>query len=374
MRHFRVSTAFSAMLTALAIIAPAAGPAAAQTAAAGPVVEWYRFDTPEAAGLRTVRLVTMPVVVHAPLAGPVSLDVATAYAHGTLERQGGASSDLSGMTDTNVRLRVDVAGDRLGLAAIALLPTGPATLTADELEVASIIAADLLPFRIQNWGTGGAAGAGLTARLPAGGATVQLGASYLAAFEYEPLEANRFGYRPGNQLTGTLAVQQPVGERGRATVQGLVQHFGDDAIEGDGMFSPGSRGQLVASYATAFGAGSSVVAYAGGAYREGGLALHAFTRDGPSQTLLLGGGGLRLPAGPAVIVPTVDVRLLRSDDGIDQGYVAGAGAAVELPAGPFIITPTVRGRFGNVTVREGAESAITGLELALTARFSTSAR
>jgi hypothetical protein len=375
MRNSMIPSTLATCLAAVAALVPAtAVPVVAQTAAAGAVVEWYRFATPEAARVRTIRLVSVPVAVQAPLAGPVHLAVSTAFAQASMEHDDGRSTNLSGPTDTSVRLGVDVAGDRLGVAAIALLPTGSATLSADELEVAGLVAADLLPFRIHSWGTGGAAGAGLTARLDHGSATLQVGASYLVAFEYEPLEANRFGYRPGDQLTGTLAVQQPMGARGRATVRAMVQHFRNDVIDGSSMFAPGNRGQLMASYAAAFGDDASAVVYVGGAYREDGLALHAFARNGPSQTLLLTGGGLRLPAGPAVFVPTVDVRLLRSGDGIGQGYLAGAGAAVELPAGPLVFTPALRGRFGNVTVRQGAESAITGLELALTARFGNTAR
>ena len=81
------------------------------------------------------------------------------------------------------------------------------------------------------------------------------------------------------------------------------------------------------------------------------------------------GGMLRRGMASGFLTPRVDVRVFRSEDGVGQGYVAGVGAAYEVRAGSVTLAPSVTGRIGQVTVREGQESGITGFEAGLTLRF-----
>jgi hypothetical protein len=128
---------------------------------AGATFESYFFASPDDVDLDRVTLITVPLAVDFRVMSNIDLRVASAYARGMLTRSDGVESTLSGMTDTEVRLTLGLRGDMLRLSAVGLLPTGVAELSADEMDVAGVIAADLLPFAISNWGTGG--GVGLSA-------------------------------------------------------------------------------------------------------------------------------------------------------------------------------------------------------------------
>jgi len=94
----------------------------------------------------------------------------------------------------------------------------------------------------------------------------------------------------------------------------------------------------------------------------------------PSQDLVYTGIGFRHPLGGAVLVPSVDVRVLGNEAGVEQGNTVTAGTGLELGVGPTTLVPAVRARFGRLTVRSGQESAFTGLEFGLTLRSRTLSR
>jgi hypothetical protein len=66
-----------------------------------------------------------------------------------------------------------------------------------------------------------------------------------------------------------------------------------------------------------------------------------------------------------VFVPSLDVRVLGSPNGVEQGGAVSAGAGIEVPAGSVLATPTVRARFGRLTVRAEQASAFQGFEVGL---------
>jgi hypothetical protein len=358
------------------LLACLAAPAApqGQSAAAGASFERYSFGNADATTVRSIALLAFPLGVDASLIGPLALQLRGAFAHGTLTRSDATQATLAGLTDTDVRLVARFAQGRLSLIGLASLPTGAATQSASEAEVASIVAADLLPFRIAYWGAGGGAGVGTAWRADYGGLRMHAGASYLFAREFEPLATDRFGYRPGNQASANLGVEQEVGESGRIGLQLSMQRYQDDALDGERLYRPGDRVQAIGSFALVLGDAGSAIIYAGGMHRGEGSALHALSQDAPAQTLMLAGGGMRLALGGVTLLPSMDTRIFRSEDGVGQGWLAGAGLAVELPAGPLTLAPSARGRFGNIVVRQGRESGISGVDVALTARLQAGRR
>lgn len=336
---------------------------------AGATFEAYSFGDEEAVGLRSLSLFSLPLAAAAPLGNQAMVEVRSAFARGSLETVGGETVEVSGLTDTEVRLGFRIPGSvTLQLQAIGVLPTGNSSHTTEEAVVAGAIASDLLPFRVSNWGAGGGAGALVGVNRAFGATAVGVSASYLTGREFEPLAGEAFQYRPGNHLRVRGAVDHDVAGGGRVTASLTVDRYSEDLFEETNLYQAGDRIQTVVSYSFRQGRTGSGVVYGGLFHRSEGTALLDAAPDIPSQQLILAGTGLRRATGVGVLVPTADVRVYRTADGVGQGWLPGAGLGLELAAGSWTVVPTVRGRYGRIVVREGSESPITGLEVSLTAR------
>lgn len=358
-----------ALLACAAASAPElAAQVSEQQVGAGIRFERYTFASPERVDIERLTLVTVPVSGRDWLTPQLEIAISGAYAEGTLRRRDGRESTLAGLIDTEVRLTASLAADRLRLTALALVPTGASQLRADQMDVAGIVAADVLPFAISNWGTGGGFGLSAAAALPVSDATaLGFSAGYVVAREYEPINTTAFAYRPGNQLHLRAAVDRTFGAS-KAALQLTYLHHGRDELAGANLYQPGDRLQAVGSFSFAAGRRASGLLYAGYLRRQRGEYTEIVQLT-PAQDLVYGGAALRQPVGRRlVLVPSADARLLGNDDGIDQGYAASLGAGVEVSVGNFEIVPLARARFGRLTVRSAQESSLTGMELGITLR------
>jgi hypothetical protein len=384
------SHALTAGLLALAAVLPAA--AAAQEsgwlAGAGTSYETYHFGDAQTAGIESLSLFVVPLAAQIPLGRVVSVGMNGSYARGTLADGTGGTHTLSGFTDSELTLNIPIerGGTTVTLTGMAILPTGKATQTPEEAIVAGAMAAELLPFSITNWGSGG--GAALAASVAQRFGETGLGASvgYRATSEFEPLDGQSFGYRPGNELRVRLAADRTIGGSRKASLSLTMFRYGNDRFEGQNLFQSGTRLQALASYAFPVGYGNAAVLYAGGLHRSAGSLLTTLPGDGadpdaPSQTLLLFGGGARAPSRLGVLVPTADLRLFRREDGIGQGYLYGLGLGIEFPLAraadgtpAATLIPSVKGRLGNLKMAEDASTGVTGAEVGLTLRFGGAAR
>jgi hypothetical protein len=374
MMTMRVPVLRRGLLLGLAVLCAMPGHAAAQgvedipwAGAAGVRVESYRFAEPGAVGLSSVTLTTVPLVAEAWVAGRARLTLAGGFAHATMQRDGGDEATVSGLTDTELRLAVPLAGEWLTLTGVAVLPTGKSRMTADELDVAAVVASDLLPFAISHWGTGGGGGASLSATRRFDGVGVGASAGYRASREYRAFDGDDTGYRPGDETFVRLAVDGTLGGA-RATLQAGAHHFSDDEFGGGGLYRSGNRYQLIGSLAFGGRGRADGVVYAGVLHREPGSRLATLAQDRAAQDLVLVGGGLRLPMPWGAVLPSADGRIFRSGDGVGQGLGVGAGASAEWATGGVTLVPSARLRLGRVVVLDGAESGFTGGELGLTLR------
>jgi hypothetical protein len=310
----------------------------------------------------------VPVAARVALTRQLFLELLSAWASGSAELPDGSETTISGPTDTELRLTFNVGRDLLSITGIALLPTGVETLSPEEANVAGLIAADVLPFRISNWGTGGGFGASTAIARPFGDFAAGLSVGYVVAQEFQPLADDEFQYRPGSQLHVRAALDRVIGSAGKAALVLTMQRFQSDEIDGDNLFQTGNRYQAVGSYAFAAGSAANGILYAGYLHRDAG----EFEDEQdvlPAQDLFFGGAGLEWPLGRARLKPSVDLRVLRRDDGTEQGYTATVGGMADIPAGRITLIPTARGRFGNVLLRDEAESGFSGVELGLALRF-----
>jgi hypothetical protein len=360
----------AAIAATVVFCSPALAQPAFTGAGAGIAYESYFFSASDDVALESLSLVTVPVMARVALARSLRLELSSAWARGAAELPDGSETTISGPTDTELRLTFDVGRDLLSFTGIALLPTGVETLSTDEANVAGLIAADVLPFRITNWGTGGGIGASTAIARPFGDFAAGLSVGYVVAQEFQPLAEDEFQYRPGSQLHVRAALDRVIGDAGKVALVLTLQRFQSDEIDGDNLFQTGNRYQATGSYAFAAGAAANAIVYAGYLRRdEGDFAEEPSVL--PAQDLFFGGAGLEWPLGRALVRPAVDVRVLRRADGTEQGYTATVGGSADVPVGSLTLAPTARGRFGNVLLRDQAESGFSGVELSLTLRFGS---
>lgn len=347
-----------------------AAPASAQTPhtlGAGAAFETYELLEPYAAGVRRVSLMSAPFGASVQVMRRFTLQVSGAYASGSLTTADESTIELSGPTDTEVRVGATLGRDLLNVSVGYMVPTGRSTHSIDQAGLAGVIASDLLPFRVSNWGSGGALGISTAIAVPWNGFGVGISAGYTAGQEYEPLEENAFSYQPGNEMHVRAAIDRATGAGGKATLMLNVNRYADDAVNGENVFRPGNRLEAIGSYSFPLGLGASAVAYAGVQHRAPGD-FRLAPQTSPAQDLILAGTGMRVPLRAGVLLPALDLRVYRRDDGLSQGYLMGIGATAELPAGRVVLVPTARTRFGKLVLWRGEETSVRGLELALTLR------
>jgi hypothetical protein len=259
------------------------------------------------------------------------------------------------------------------------IPSGDVTQTIVEIGVAGVMAAELLPFQVTGWGSGGSAGGEAALAFQAGAWGIGVSGGYRTALTYEPLADQAFTYKPGAEIRARVSMDRDVGESGTLSLLAGWQRFGEDAASEQNLFRPGDRIEALASYAVAIGGSASGMFYASASRRQNGAVLGETpglegATDSPAQTLVLGGATFRIPGARASFLPDVELRAFRSEDGIGQGWLAGAGGTVEVRlAGrrsgtQLVLAPTGRFRLGHVVVSEGAESGLTGWEAGVTLR------
>jgi hypothetical protein len=359
--------------TGLALAAMLAGPVgvAAQgtraTAGAGAVFEVYTFGDAAAAGLERISLITTPLAARIDIGNRMRLGLNAQYAMGAMARRDGQEITLSGPTDTELRLEVPFGQDAVTVTAIAQLPTGKSRLTREEALLAGVIAADLLPFRITNWGPGGGFGLATAFARRVGETGMGLSVGYVVAREYEPLLDDEFTYRPGAQLEVQGALDRSLGT-GKAALQFGYRGFGEDELGGANLYRAGDRYHALGSYAFTAGRLASGIVYAGAVHRNDSRVSGTVAELGtgaarPAQDLILLGAGLRVPGAGGVLVPAVDGRIFRSGDGFGQGFNIGLGGHGEWRTGGATLVPAARVRFGQLLVTSGVESGFVGAEL-----------
>ena len=319
MKSIPLSTALAVVLAGIPLASPGtvSGQAMPWSAGVGAGYETYRFGDAESIGVESISLFAAPFGVRTQLFGRTSLEITGSFARGSLVKPNGDEATISGLTDTNIRVSVPVLGpDFVTVSGIVSLPTGHTTHSLEEAEVAAVIAADLLPFRVSQWGSGGGAGVGTTIARAGDEFGFRLSASYIAAREFEPIVASpgddQFTYRPGNQLRVQMMADRTVGTAGKAALQLTFQHSGEDQTEGVNLYRSGNRFQAIGSYSFGVGQGSSGIAYGGALHRTSGVFLAEGLRElrlqnqeeVAAQTLFLTGAGMRVSAGRGVLIPS----------------------------------------------------------------------
>jgi hypothetical protein len=188
----------------------------------------------------TIAELAIPVFITVPAGSRLNFDIGTAYARAHVT-SGATRSEISGLTDTQIRGSYTFGGDFVVLTAGVSLPTGESTVTLDQLVAAGRIGNDFLAFPVSNMGTGLALTGGVAAARSLGDWSVGAGLSMRRSRAYDPFDVpgQTLRYQPGNELRARLGVDRPLAA-GRLALGVTYAAFGrEDA--GGSAYNTGDR-------------------------------------------------------------------------------------------------------------------------------------
>lgn len=360
--------------------------ASAQGATTGVLVQTYTMSAPEAIRVESLQLMTIPVGAHIPLLSWADLTLAGGFARASLSLPNGPTSEVEGLVDS--RVRIAVGAGPFSLALTALVPTGDVVETLEQATLVGLLSSDLLPVATTQWGSGGGFAADLGLRRRIGSTGFGFSVGYLTLRESDALGVGTIAYRPGSQVRARVTAESHVG---RASVLSLmlgVQSYASDTFDDIDFFRSGFRIEGVASLALPIGARESLLAY-GGLYNSGagstrvpaafsGVddgALFPGTRDPLTKQVALAGVEARVTRDGWAAIPSGEIRLLRTAEGLGQGWVSSIGGRVEYRVAgarrgaQIVIEPSAAFRLGQLIAHRDAESGVRGWETGVAVRW-----
>jgi hypothetical protein len=287
-----------------------------------------------------------PMFVTVPILPALRIDVGTAYAMATHERQvadtsGGfttTTSELSGLTDTQLRANYTLGQDLVVFTLGVNLPTGSATVKAEELEAATRIGSDFLSFPISGFGSGFGMTGGFAVAKPAGSWNLGFAASMRYAGEYEPFKdaggvATKF--QPGPEIRTRVGLDHALGD-GRISLGFTYSKFGDDKAN-SATFNTGDRfiGQVVVNNAFKNGVDYTLAVW--NLFRTSGTLINQSTSPSANITNALMSFGLRGPWGVSV-EPSMEARLF-TQEGAKTSFLSNFGMRFIYNRGPWAVVP-----------------------------------
>lgn len=197
----------------------------------------YRVKDP--AG-ETISQVAIPLFVSVPVSERLTFDVGTSYASSRVVTSSG-TSEISGLTDTQVRGNLTLGSDFVVLTAGLNLPTGSSSVTMEQFAAAGLIGNDFLAFPISNMGTGFAVTGGVAVARPIGDWNLGIGGAVRRSAAYEPFDipGQTLRFQPGNEYRARLGVDRTLGS-GRIALGLTYSAFGKDDVGGS-VYNTGDR-------------------------------------------------------------------------------------------------------------------------------------
>lgn len=291
---------------------------------------------------------SVPLFATIPVLPSLSIDVGTAFATATLEREtvDGSNnpvtvrSEMSGLTDTQIRANYTFGQDFVVLTLGVNAPTGSATVDADELEAATRIGSDFLMFPISGFGSGLGVTGGVAVARPLGNWNVGFGASIRHSSEYEPFRdasGTAFKFQPGPEYRARLGIDHPFGT-GQISVGFTFSQYGDDKSNAL-TFNSGNRyiGQFSMSNSLRQNVDYSFVVW--NMFRTSGTLINQSASPSGNITNALIGFAVRA-AGNVSVEPSIETRVW-TQDGSKTSYLGTFGTRVAVNRGAWAIVPGV---------------------------------
>ncbi len=252
---------------------------------------------------------TVPVGLSHRLGPHLTVDLSSAYAHAAAATTSG-TLDVSGATDSDVRISWAPASGHVIVSVVGTLPTGKTAVDSSAVPLLSALATEVLNFTTPTFGTGGGVMGGFATAVKlgehwAGG----VGGSYRWRASYTPV-AGGGDLAPGGEGRVRLGAEGPVGGGGRGYFRGAAVYAtsGADTLGAAARSASGPR-FLVYSGLSLPAGGSSLSLYAYDRYRFRPHGDDSTVVQVPRGNVLALGARLERPVSPALsLAPNVEFR------------------------------------------------------------------
>jgi hypothetical protein len=313
----------------------------------------------------------VPIFVAVPVFRSLTIDVGTAYAMTRFKRQTlsgttptTTTSEINGLTDTQLRATYTIGQDMLVLTAGLNVPTGSATVAPNELAAATVIGSDFLSFPVSGFGSGLGVTGGMAFARPLGSWNFGFGASMRYAGEYEPFQdaaGAATTFQPGPEYRVRTGIDHPWGA-GRVALGVTYSKFGDDKANAT-SYNTGDRyiGTFSLSNALANGTDWSFTLW--NLFRSSGTLIDQSTSPRANIANASLAFGVRGPS-DLVLEPAIEARL-RSQQGSGTSFLGTIGSRLVVNRGGWAIVPgfgfsvgtmesaTLTGMRGSLAIRLG---------------------
>ena len=289
---------------------------------------------------------SVPLFASIPLLPSLRFDVGTAFAQATVERQTmdangnptTVTSEMSGMTDTQVRANYTFGQDFVVLTLGVNAPTGSATVDANELDAATRIGSDFLMFPISGFGSGLGLTGGVAVARPFGSWNVGFGASMRHSSEYEPFRdasGTALKFKPGPEYRARLGIDHPFGT-GQVAFGLTFSQYGDDKSNAL-TFNSGNRyiGQVTVSNSLRPSVDYSLVVW--NMFRTAGTLIDESPSPSGNIANAVIAFAIRTPVNVSV-EPSIETRVW-TQQGSRTSYLGTLGTRLAINRGGWAIVP-----------------------------------
>jgi hypothetical protein len=318
------------------------------------------------ASKRSVSQMAIPVVVVLPFGERLSIDVSTAFANSVVTAGDSTTSEINGLTDTQIRANFRVGSDQLLFTVGLNLPTGQYAVPEAEQEAAGQIGNDFLFYPISSMGNGFAGTGGIAYARPAGSWNLGFGGSIRKSAEFAAfsVQSSDFRFTPADEYRARLSADRPVGD-GQLSLGLTYSVFGEDVADTT-TYSTGDRIIATAGWNFPVG-GNDVFLSAWNLYRLDGEVLGDAA---PAENVFNLAAAVSIPINTMLLQPNVETRLWQVG-GARAGNLVTAGLRLRVPVGAFGVFPSVGYSVGNLySTLDGSGTKVSGLRASVTFRYN----
>ena len=250
---------------------------------------------------------TVPVGLSHRLGPSLTVDLSSGYAHAAAATTSG-TLELSGPTDTDVRLSWASVSGRLIVSVAGTLPTGKRAVDTSAVPLLSALATEVLNFTTPSFGTGGGVTGGFATAFKLGERwAVGVGGSYRWYARYTPV-AGGGDLEPGGEARVRLGAEGRVGGRGYFRGAAVYATSGADTLGAGSRSASGPRFLVYSGLSLPAGR-SSLSLYAYDRYRLRPHGYDSTVVQVPRGNVLALGVRLERPLSPVLsLAPNVEFR------------------------------------------------------------------
>ncbi|MFQ5704010.1 MAG: hypothetical protein ACE5HT_08310 [Gemmatimonadales bacterium] len=368
------------MRRALAVSLFLAGPLAAQSPIypdpnGGTGFEFRTFQFDRAFDLQSASQVVVPVFAGTPIGSRLFVDLTANYAHTRLRWLDGTETNLSGLTDSQLRFSYTLGRDLAVVSTSINLPTGKSSISSQQLTVLRSTAQDFLPFPVSNYGTSAGVTGGWVVARRVGDWSIGLAGSLRYVSTYQPFTDVPGDFSPGMEGRMRIGVLRPVGERTTITTGFTFSNFGTDELTGTSNFDYRSGNRYVGEVGLSHLVGRSTLELTAWTYFRAAGDSNNVSVQTAKENLHYGRAAIAIPVTDRLqIDPSFETRFWIAGDGSD-GQLYGLNVRARYNASPYLtIAPSLHYDGGNIKLVEPGvlplTSSITGFGGALLVRYS----